>query len=150
MKACVLYSITLILISSTSWAAKIKLPLGGKISLDEKTWSVRKADDIAPGKSGSLIFINKKHTELMGYSFGGTIQPEGACGSVSKKTASEWQYCEKEFPLPGKISRQITLQRKLGNKIFQSYVLSFNIEKNKDAEYSKILKDMLAYLEKNK
>ena len=151
MKASVLYSIPLLFtISAKSWGAKIELPLGGKFPLDEKVWSVRKAQDIVPGKSRSLILINKNHTDLMGYSFDGTIQHQGACGDVSKKTASEWSYCKRELLTGNKVSHQITIQRKLGDKIFQNYVFAFNVSKEKNSEYGKVLKEMVTYLEKNK
>ena len=127
MKLCML--IMTLVLSTHAFGARLKLPRGGSVLLDEKNWESHlinlKGEKV-------MTLIHKKHKDLQGFVLGGQIREEGPCGKTVKN--KKWVYCRKSS-VEGKISNeQVFAQKKIG-KSYQNYLFSFNLPAGKEKEY---------------
>lgn len=134
----------LILVSFQVFASPAPLPLGGSVSIDSKVWDAKTLDR---NLQKMMVFIHKEHQDLQGYVLDGYPKTKESCKKI--KNSKAWVVCgniseAKEFK-----SVQYTLERKVGNA-FQTYIISFNVPKDKYKSYLKELQKFSKGLEADK
>lgn len=120
-------------------AGVIGLPLGGKISLSAKDWSVQETKALTG--VNSLFFSHKKLNALQGMLLDGSVREKGEC--TSNKTV----ICDRVIPMGNKVSYQIIAQRFHGKDTYQNYVLAFTLDKTQEKNLLPVLKDLRKKME---
>ena len=143
MKVRTLFLIVISSLSICAFAGKVSLPLGGQLPLDTKLWSSDSLKGV-PGGSG-LIFINKNKKELQGLVLDGTIKDKGAC--EGEAVPKKWKTCLKVVPVGKSLSYQLYSQRKIEDKVFQNYVITFDVPTSKKIEFEKEILALKKYIE---
>jgi hypothetical protein len=134
---------TFFILTATASAAKIEMPLGGKLPVDTKVWEVESLKKV-PGSQG-MIFIHKKFKDLKGLVFDGTIKDKGLCDESSTKKS--WLTCERKIAVGKDYSFQILSQRMIGPKVYQTYILSFNYPMGNDPVFAPELLKLKKFIE---
>lgn len=140
----IFFSFFLFTLSYQVGAKVIDLPLGGQVNLPDEKWIVA-PNPLLEGKS--LVLLHKEEKELRGYILNGSIQTSAQCQKISKKS-SIWTSCSQLISKDNNDYQQITLERKVSENTFQTYLISFAYPKEKKQKFSKLIETLTVDLEK--
>lgn len=136
-----LLSTLIFLMSFQIFASPAQLPLGGSISIDSKVWDAKTLDR---NLQKMMVLIHKEHQDLQGYVLDGYPKTKETCKKT--KSGKAWVVCGNITEVKDFKSVQYTLERKVGNS-FQTYIISFNVPKDKYKPYLKELQKFSKELE---
>ncbi len=128
MKLCIFT--VLLLFSTSSFGARLELPRGGSLSIDEKVWD---AQPVELGGEKVVALFHRQHKDLQGFILGGYIREEGAC--AKKITHKKWVFCRRSAADKKLVNEQIHAQKSVSKTSFQNYIVSFNLPKGKEKDY---------------
>ncbi len=128
--------------STSAFSALESLPLGGKIKIDKTSWSAKTLDS---NLQKTMIIIHKKHQDLQGYVIDGHPKIKESCNK--KKSGKSWVLCSRSADFKNYKNVQYVLERQIGKKAYQTYFISFNVDKKNLKAYLPILKAFESHLE---
>lgn len=126
--------IFLSLLITSAFGGTIELPRGGKFYLDSSKWEILENTNLL---KENLFMVSRSDSSLTGAVLDGTIKNISPCADVGKS----WKTCRREV-LKGSNKVQIYLVRKIGPQVFQSYIFSFNVSKDKDNRQLKLIDEL--------
>lgn len=118
------------------------LPLGGKVLIDSNEWIAKK---LKTNDRDIMIFIHKENKDLQGIVLDGNPKTKESC--EKKKKGKEWVICSQTADTDKQKSIQYILERKVSEKAFQTYVISFNVKKENVKAYLPVIKKFETKLE---
>lgn len=130
------------LFSSLSIGARLDLPRGGSVSIDEKIWN---AQPVELSGEKVLALFHREHKDLQGFVLGGYIREEGAC--ARKIPHKKWVFCRKSVSENNLNNEQIHAQKSISKTSFQNYIVSFNLPKGKEKDYRTQIELLMKSLE---
>ncbi len=128
-----------ILSASLSQAATVPLPLGGKVTVNDKEWNVQETKAVTG--TNSLFMNHKKEKSLQGIVLDGSVKNKGEC------EAGKTMICDRTVPMGDKISYQIIGQRFHGKDAYQNYVFAFAFAKADEKKFLPLLKKLKSDME---
>lgn len=125
--------------SHNVWAKKTRLAYGGEIFLNTNKWELIDTKSFTPNIPHS--FVNKKDSDLKGWLVGGT--PDSLAKCNPKEGQKGFEVCHQFETKKSTVYHQIILTRKVDEKAFQNYLISFAYPSEKNKKYSPELSDFV-------
>lgn len=129
-------------LSISVFGARLELPRGGSVSIDEKIWN---AQPVELGNEKVVALFHREHKDLQGFILGGHIREEGAC--AKKITHKKWIFCRRSVTEKNMNNEQIHAQKSVSKSSFQNYIVSFNLPKGKEKDYKSQIDSLMKTLE---
>lgn len=128
-----------LLLSVTAGASVVSLPLGGKVTMNAKEWSIQETKALTG--VNSYLISHRFEKDLQGVLLDGTVKNKGEC------EAGKTTICERVVPMGENVSYQIVGQRYHGSDTYQNYVFAFTFPKSQEKQYLPLLKKFRLQME---